>query len=96
MSDLNRFVKEQADLEAYVSGLETKLKKRDAELVVLWEGLDKVSNNKFLQYGHGKDCPVSESEHQYKMGVTDGHRLARTWAEAALKKAKEIRGEDEF
>ena len=52
--------------------------------------LEKVSNNQFIQYGHGKTESVSELTHQYKIGVTDGHRLAKTWAEQTLTRIKEI------
>jgi len=74
--------------------LETKCKQQREAIEVLMEGLNKVVCNPYIQYGHGKNSPVSELTHQYKMGVTDGHRLARTWADEALNKAKEIRGED--
>ena len=49
-----------------------------------------VSDNQFLQYGHGCNGAVSDLTHQYKMGVTDGHRLAKTWIDKALAPFKEV------
>ena len=55
---------------------------------VLDAGLQKISTTEFLAYRQGD----TDADHQYKMGVTDGHRLAATWASDARKQAEEILG----
>lgn len=47
----------------------------------LKEALQKIATTEYLAYRQG-DTP---SDHQYKLGVTDGHRLAAEWAKEALK-----------
>lgn len=43
--------------------------------------LEKIATTEYLAYRQG-DTPA---DHQYKLGVTDGHRLAAQWAKEALK-----------
>jgi len=55
-----------------------------AQLAQAREQLEKISVNPYIQYGHGKTETVTDRTHQYMMGVTDGHRLAKQWADKAL------------
>lgn len=58
-----------------------------ASLVVdLLEVLEKIATIKYLVFRQGDLDP----DHQYRMGVTDGRRIAAEWASKALAKAQEL------
>ena len=63
--------------------------KLEKALDVAMECLGRVGDNPHISYG-SSDGSVSELTHQYKIGVTDGHRLAKVWSDEALTKIKTI------
>lgn len=80
------FTSHKHDLElSYCYVMNEKYDKLKKQNEILREALEKIAYNEYLLYTQGK----TDTEHQYKMGITDGHRLAANWANEALDKAKE-------
>lgn len=75
-----------ANLIAYITHLEAEIARKD-------EALTRIATTKYCQYD-GNAPFISAHTSGYALGVSDGHRLAASWAREALAPSEHDSGKD--